>query len=208
MKIALCGYKGKMGSAVYEVLKKEYEIFPVEKDEITLDKIISQVDLVLDFTVKEVAIDHIRLCLQYHKNFISGTTGFSEAELQQIRIRCQQEKVHGIICYNFATPINFMLEHMDEWKNYFQEFEYLDIHHVSKKDKQSGTTQLFLKKNGKLVVKSYQTKKNTITYLIQMKTKYDKITITYHVLDRKAFAMGVYQVLKKNSEEGIINLLC
>lgn len=207
MKIALCGYKGKMGSAVYEILKIEYTLFPIEKED-SLEDVIEKVDLVLDFTEREVAIKHIHLCLYYHKDFISGTTGFTESELSLLKEKCKKEKIHGIICYNFATPINFILSHLKEWQNYFTEFEYHDIHHLSKKDKQSGTTQLFLKQNQKITIKNYQTNKNTITYFVQMKSKYDKIMITYQVNDRKAFAMGVYQVLKTGNEEGILNLLC
>ena len=109
MKIAMCGYKGKTGSKVYQVLKaNKYEVIGIEKDENELIDYIEDVDLVIDFTNKENAFVNIYMCLEFHKPFIIGTTGFSESELKAIKELCVVNNVKGVICYNFAIPINYL----------------------------------------------------------------------------------------------------
>ena len=150
MKIALCGYKGKVGKEVYSLLKEnKYKVIGVDIDSKPLHEIIEHVDLVIDFTNKNQALKHIYTCIDYHKPFICGTTSFTSLELALIKKLCNKENVKGIICYNFAIPINIILKQIDYLKKYFTEMEYIDIHHVSKIDKVSGTTYLFLLKNDK-----------------------------------------------------------
>ena len=117
------------------------------------------------------------------------------------------KNVKGIICYNFALPINFLLKHFKFFNSYFTNFTYLDIHHISKVDKVSGTTYLFLLQNQKIQIKTYKTNKNIITYLIQMKTKYDKMVISYQINDKKVFALGLLNYLKTKDEKQINNLI-
>lgn len=207
MKIALCGYKGKTGSKVYEILKENgYEIIGIDINDL-LDKVINNVDFIIDFTNKNVAKKHINLCIRHKKPFICGTTGFSSDELALIKSLCNQNQVKGIICYNFSLPLNYILNSFNFFNNYFSDFSYLDIHHISKIDKTSGTTYSFLLKNSKIKVKSIKTNKNVITYIIQMLSKYDKMIITYQVNDKKAFAIGVLNYLKTYDETYINNLI-
>lgn len=208
MKIALCGYSGKTGQKVYEILKEnKYDVIGVDDKSEPLHKIIKMVDLVIDFTNKNQALKHIFICFDYHKPFIVGTTGFSYDELALIKSLCNLEKVKGVICYNFSIPLNYLLNQIPIFKNYFENMEYIDIHHVSKIDKVSGTTYLFKLKNEQIEIKSLKTYKNTITYVIQMSTKYDKMIITYRVDDKKAFAIGLLNYLKTKDDSQITNLI-
>lgn len=207
MKIAVCGYKGKTGSKVYELLKRNnYEVIGIEKKDSLLDAIKS-IDLLIDFTNKTEALKHIYMCLDFHKPFIVGTTGFTYDELACIKKYCNIEKIKGIISYNFSMPLNLILKEFDFFNDYFEQFNYLDIHHISKIDKVSGTTYLFMLKNNKFEVKSIKTNKNYVTYIIQMSNKYDKIVITYQVLDKVVFAKGILHYLKTKDESLFVNLL-
>ena len=207
IKIALCGYKGKTGSKVYEVLKENnFEIYTIDKEDSLID-VIEKVDFVIDFTNKETALKHICLCVEYKKPFICGTTGFNSNELANIKSLCSLNKIKGVICYNFSIPLNYILNSIDFFKKYYAEFTYLDVHHISKIDRVSGTTYLFLLKNNKFKVKSIKTNKNVITYIIQMSSKYDKMIITYQVYDKKAFGIGVMNYLLTKDETSINNLI-
>lgn len=206
MKIAVTGCKGKTGSKVYEVLKeKGYDVIGIDKDTIRLDNVIDSIDLLIDFTNKESALNNINLCIKNKKDFICASTGFKKEELIQIKKMCKKENIKGVICYNFSIPINYLLNQFDCFNKYFDEITYFDIHHVSKIDKISGTTYLFKLKNDNIKIKSYKTFKNTITYVIQMSSKYDKMIITYQVSDRIVFALGLLSYLK--GENQIINLI-
>ncbi len=208
MKIALCGYTGKTGKEVYNVLvENKYDVIGVDEKSAPLYQIIHQVDLVIDFTNKIQALKHIYVCLDFHKPFIVGTTGFTSSELAQIKRLCKIERVKGVICYNFSMPLNVILSQFSFFNDYFKEMTYLDIHHISKIDKVSGTTYLFMLKNDRFKIKSYKTKQNIITYVIQMRSKYDKMIVSYQVYDKKAFALGVLNYLENQDEAKIINLI-
>ena len=208
MKIALCGYKGKVGSKVYQCLLEEnYEVFGVESEGSSLLGVIKEVDLVIDFTNKQESLKHILIALDYKKPFIVGTTGFTYDELALIKSKCNLLKVKGVICYNFSLPLLQIIKIIKPLSNYFENVTYYDIHHVSKLDKKSGTTYLFLLQNDKISIKSFRTNKNTITYVVQMTSKYDKINISYQVDDKIVFAKGLLNYLKSKDDSLIINLL-
>lgn len=207
LKIALCGYTGKTGSVVYKLLKTEYEVIGIDENSISLAKVINDVDLVIDFTKKIVALKHILLCLDNMKPFIVGTTGFSYDELAMIKSKCNMLKVKGVISYNFSLPLISIIKMIKPLSNYYNDISYYDIHHVSKIDKISGTTYLFLLQNDKIKIKSYKTTKNNITYVVQMTSKYDKINITYQVNDKIVFAKGLLSYIKSKDDSLIINLL-
>lgn len=204
MKICVCGYKGKTGSKVYELLKEEgFDVKGIEKE----DKLDNRVDLLIDFTNIDNSLKNINWCIDNKIDFIVGTTGFNIEELKAIKQKCKANKIKGIISYNFALPINYLLNSFSFFNKYFNDFSYLDIHHISKIDKKSGTTTLFLSKNNKIKVKSIKTPKNSVSYIIQMRSKYDKMNITYQVDDKKAFALGIVYYLKSKDEKYLNNLL-
>lgn len=208
MKIALCGYSGKTGRKVYDLLVESgYDVIGIDENSISLSKVINQIDLVIDFTNKEVALKHIFICLDNLKPFIVGTTGFTYDELAIIKSKCNLLKVKGAICYNFSLPLNQIIKLIKPLSNYFDDIDYLDIHHVSKIDKKSGTTYLFLLQNRKIHIKSYKTNKNTITYVVKMISKYDKLILSYQVDDKIVFAKGVLSYLQSKDDSLIINLL-
>ena len=78
---------------------------------------------------------------------------------------------------------------------------------VSKKDKKSGTSYVVSSINNNIKVKSYQSNSKVITYVFQLKTKCDKIIITYQVNDKIAFAYGLLEYIKYKNENSIINLI-
>lgn len=208
LKIALCGYSGKTGRKVYDLLVESgYDVIGIDENSISLSKVINQIDLVIDFTNKEVALKHIFICLDNLKPFIVGTTGFTYDELAIIKSKCNLLKVKGVICYNFSLPLNQIIKLIKPLSNYFDDIDYLDIHHVSKIDKKSGTTYLFLLQNRKIHIKSYKTNKNTITYVVKMISKYDKLILSYQVDDKIVFAKGVLSYLQSKDDSLIINLL-
>ena len=208
IKIALCGYSGKTGRKVYDLLVESgYDVIGIDENSISLSKVINQIDLVIDFTNKEVALKHIFICLDNLKPFIVGTTGFTYDELAVIKSKCNLLNVKGVICYNFSLPLNQIIKLIKPLSNYFDDIDYLDIHHVSKIDKKSGTTYLFLLQNRKIHIKSYKTNKNTITYVVKMISKYDKLILSYQVDDKIVFAKGVLSYLQSKDDSLIINLL-
>ena len=111
----------------------------------------------------------------------------------------------GITCLVLA--ILLIIKMIKPLSNYFENINYFDIHHISKLDKVSGTTYLFMLQNSKIKLKSYKTDKNNITYVVQMTSKYDKLVLSYQVNDKIVFAKGLVNYLNSQDDSMIINLL-
>ncbi len=203
MKIALCGYLGKMGSSAYELLKEYYHVIGIEKND-NLENY--DFDLLIDFTNFKSAYKNILYCINKKIDFICGTTGFDNQQISFIKERCKENNINGVICYNFSLPINFLLSNSKIIGEYFDNLNYYDFHNKNKIDKISGTNYLFKEKYPTIHTKSIQNDKKNITYVITLQGKYDKISLTYQVNNRKAYALGLLSYLQGN-KESIINIL-
>ena len=212
-KIIMCGSKGKTGSVVYELLQKEgYEILDcVNENEMTLYEAIKkhqQIDYVIDFTIKKVAYLHILLCLEYHIPFICGTTGFNSQELNAIKEKCKEQKLKGIICSNFSLPLNCIIKEINQLSRYFEQVKIIEQHHLSKKDKPSGTGKLLLSLiDCKKEIQSLEREDFVIQYDIQFLSKCDKMNITYVVDSKEVYAKGVLDYLQHEQETHFKNLI-
>ncbi len=212
-KIILCGSKGKCGSAVYELLKQEnFEILAcVNENEMTLHEAIkkySHIDYVIDFTKKDVAYMHIQLCIQYHIPFICGTTGFSQNELEAIKLACKESQLKGIICSNFSLPLNCIIKEFPTLCQSFDEVNIIEEHHKSKLDRPSGTGKMLLKMaTCKSQITSLDREDFVIYYRLQFESKYDKMEIAYEVDSKQVYAKGVLYYLLNEENHFFINLI-
>ena len=84
MKIAICGYKGKTGSKVYDLLKENnYDVIGIEKKDKLLD-FINSIDLLIDFTNKTEALKHIFMCQVISDSYLYNTAYWIQAEVEDI----------------------------------------------------------------------------------------------------------------------------
>jgi len=111
MKLLIIGPNGKMGKAIVETAYKNPNIeiiggvAPIDRDYIgsdigvlcglgkainakvysNIEDIIDKADMVVECTMPEVSISTLKLCVKHKKSFVSGTTGFSEDELNILK---------------------------------------------------------------------------------------------------------------------------
>lgn len=200
MKIILCGSEGKCGSVVYQHLCQQFhEVYCVNKDKISLEeqlKNVQNVDYIVDFTNKEVALKHLNLAIQHHIPFLCGTTGFSNEEIQLLKEKCKKNKLKGYICPNFSIPLTVLIKNLPVLANDAEEVLYQEVHHTSKKDIPSGTAKLCKTLYPNLKISSYQEDTYTITYLITFVYKYATMVIDYKVESKDVYAEGLIYALQ------------
>lgn len=159
IKVVISGISGKMGQeslkAVHtqsdmEVIggtckSPQYSSLTIPDSSIKipttadLEPIISEADVVLDFTNSEVAMDAIRIAANHNVPIVTGSTGFNAEMVKEIETISEKNKLGIIVAPNFAIGAVLMM-HLAKTAGQFFEFADLtESHHEQKLDSPSGT---------------------------------------------------------------------
>jgi len=93
----------------------------------------------VDFTVPDSAMPHIRAALESHIVPIVGTTGLSPADVAEVRALCREHTIGALIAPNFAIGAILMMRFAQEAAKYLPDAEIIEMHHERKLDAPSGT---------------------------------------------------------------------
>ena len=96
-------------------------------------------DVVVDFTHTQVAMDAARATLSRRVRMVTGTTGLSEADLEEIRELCQANSVGAVIAANFSLGAVLLMHLSQIASRFFANAEIIEMHHDKKLDAPSGT---------------------------------------------------------------------
>ena len=165
IKIGVAGAVGKMGSRI-TALSKEYEgiqlvgaferkghpdigkdigiLTGIGKQGILLsegiEKIIDNVDLIIDFTSIESTKDNLKIASIKGKAMVIGTTGFSKEDLKEIGTLTKT--VPCVLASNMSLGVNLLLKVLQDIAMVLgddYDIEIVESHHRLKKDAPSGT---------------------------------------------------------------------
>ncbi|MBL1224481.1 4-hydroxy-tetrahydrodipicolinate reductase [Enterococcus sp. BWR-S5] len=161
IKIAIAGFKGKMGSTAVNMVLEHPELelvsvldpfseeaslkdvsgyeadIPVFKTKEAL--LISEPDVWIDFTIPAVAYENTSFAIENKISPVVGTTGFTEEQLTHLKKRSAELKVGGLIAPNFAVGAVLMMQFAKKAAAYFPDVEIIELHHDNKLDAPSGT---------------------------------------------------------------------
>lgn len=145
IKVAVAGAAGRMGAAVCDAvgaaegLELSGRADPVSGVE--LGEVLDRADVVVDFTVPEVALPNARECLQAGVNVVIGTTGFDLDELRRSAEDHWQggEGPRAFVAPNFALGAVLMMQAVQMIAPHMPRAEIVELHHDRKLDKPSGT---------------------------------------------------------------------
>src|SRR5574343_553274 len=146
MIIALLGY-GKMGKAIEKIaVAKGHEIVYKVSLENAFDFMpisLQNVDVAIDFSMPDAAVENIQKCFEAKVPVVVGTTGWYE-QFDEIKARCLAEGQSMVRSTNFSLGVNIffkintilakMMAEQDDYEVMIEE-----IHHTEKKDHKSGT---------------------------------------------------------------------
>ncbi len=136
MKIALVGY-GKMGKIIDEIAQKRGHDVVARLKETPTAENLNNPDVVIEFSLPEVAYDNIKACLENKIPVICGTTGWldKKAEIEKLAVDNGTAFLYGS---NFSLGVNLffalnekladLMKNVDEYSCQLEE-----IHHIHKK---------------------------------------------------------------------------
>ena len=142
---------GKMGHAIAALLegneKASFHTFNRLSPE--NEHLLKQCEAVIEFTTAEASPGIIEHCITSGIPIVSGTTGWQEYHLEQIKNVCRQHKGKFLYASNFSIGMNitFALNRkLAAIIDAFPQFKasILEKHHIHKKDSPSGTAYSLL----------------------------------------------------------------
>jgi len=99
-------------------------------------------EVVVDFTVIDAARENLAWCAKHGVHAVVGTTGFSEVELDELRLQFLDSACNAVIVPNFAIGAVLMMRLAEIAAPYFETAEIIELHHDEKIDAPSGTAMM------------------------------------------------------------------
>ncbi len=162
IKIALCGAAGRMGSEIIKAAQASDDIDVLAGVEAKGNKsigstisgvkicddiisVIQNADCVVDFTHHTATIEILKKVSRYQKPYVTGTTGFSDSELQEIKNISKSLAV--FIAPNMSVGVNHLYDLVTSSTAALSDcdIEIIETHHRQKKDAPSGTAKAIAK---------------------------------------------------------------
>jgi 4-hydroxy-tetrahydrodipicolinate reductase len=144
MKIGLIGY-GKMGKAIEAIaLKRGHEITARVNSEYSIQEVNwEDVDVAIEFTQPDLAVEHMEICMKNHTPIVVGTTAWQH-DLPKVNQLVSDLNGSLLHASNFSVGVNIFFElnrKLAEIMNRHSEYTVSmeEIHHVQKLDAPSGT---------------------------------------------------------------------
>ncbi|WP_312346075.1 4-hydroxy-tetrahydrodipicolinate reductase [Chryseobacterium binzhouense] len=210
MRIALVGY-GRMGKIIDEIAtKRGHEIVARLKETPTAENL-NNPDVVIEFSLPEVAFDNIKSCLENKIPVICGTTGWLErkSEIENIAVQNETAFLYGS---NFSLGVNLffalneklagLMKNVDQYTCQLEE-----IHHIHKLDAPSGTAislaegiignsdkydawKLEETQEKQLGIFAVREDEVPGTHSVYYRSEVDEIEIKHTAFNRNGFALG------------------
>lgn len=234
MNILLLGY-GKMGQLIGQIAESRGHqlIAKINIDNRSdLDSLATeQIDVAIEFSQPEAAVENIKWALEKNIPILSGTTGWlaSKPELEKLTIAS-----NGAFFYasNFSIGVNiffkvneFLAKLINESGGYKASIE--EIHHTAKKDAPSGTAITLAEGiiNSIGTLKDWHLSENPIdieqslpinskridpapgTHIIRYESDIDTIEISHTAHSRQGFALGAILVAEWiQGKKGVLSM--
>ncbi len=209
MKIALFGY-GKMGKMIAQLAENRNHTIVARIDIDTTAIDYENMDVAIDFSTPEAALDNIKGCIKAGVPVISGTTGWLDRYEEVINF-CNEHDGAFLYASNFSVGVNVFFElnqylarMMANLKEYQITIE--ETHHTQKIDAPSGTAitlaegiinetdycQWSLESNNKdtLPIRSNRIGEVAGTHEVTYAGSVDQIQIKHIAHNREGFALG------------------
>jgi len=143
IKVAVSGYRGKVGSVLAAALPLQPEIEYVggvtRGDDLASFLHQKRPRALVDFTRPAEALHNALAAVAAGASPIVGTTGIPPEGIDKLETACREKGVGGIVAPNFAIGAVLMMHLADIAAPHFDAVEVIEMHHAAKLDAPSGT---------------------------------------------------------------------
>lgn len=217
-KIIVIGAAGKMGERIIANASRDSGLKVIGGTELpgspavgkngivdSLAKIITQADVVIDFTVAAATVPNLEIAAQAGKAMVIGTTGHSEE--QKKAMQKLSKKIPIVMAPNMSLGVNVM------WKLLSEAAKVLggdfpvavrETHHIHKKDAPSGTALKMMevlaaalgKKRDDIPCESIRAGEEVGDHIATFEGAGETLTVRHQAKSRDTFALGALRAAK------------
>jgi len=232
MNIALIGF-GKMGQEIKSIALERGHDVPLiididNKDDLTVENL-ENVDVAIEFTIPQSAINNYKVCFEAQVPVVSGTTGWLDNYDTVVEL-CSKNNSGFFYASNYSLGVNLFFavnKYLAQLMNNFPDYDVAmeEIHHTQKLDAPSGTAITLAEG----VLESIDRKKKwtlqefsdpsdfqivakrlgTVpgTHTLTYDSEVDSIEIKHTAKSRKGFALGAVLAAEfMNKKQGIFGM--
>lgn len=136
--VGAAGRMGRLASAAIEATDDLDLAVRVHRGD-SLD-LLDGADVVVDLTVPDAVMATVRWCVDHDVNLVVGTSGFTEARLDDVRsLLVGHPRVGILVVPNFSIGAALMMRIAAQAAACFESVEIVEMHHDGKADAPSGT---------------------------------------------------------------------
>jgi 4-hydroxy-tetrahydrodipicolinate reductase len=193
VRVALFGYRGKVGSALGPALEEAgHEVRPIGRGD-AVD--VSGLDAAVDFTTPEAVEANVRAALEQGVPSLVGTTGWDPAALGEL---AAERGVPLFVAPNFALGAVLMMRFAEQAARHLPRAEIVELHHETKRDAPSGTAKATAARlPGAPPIHSVRLPGLVAHQEVLLAGQGQLLTIRHDTFSREAFAPGVLLALDR-----------
>jgi 4-hydroxy-tetrahydrodipicolinate reductase len=205
IKICVSGSKGKMGSRIIELAKRDPRLQVSGEFDIGTDPtfLIKGCDCLIEFTAPKATIEHVALAAGLNKPCVIGTTGLDTAGIDKLKEA--SAKVPIVFSSNMSVGVNVLFKLVEDAARALGPdygIRIKEAHHIHKKDAPSGTAKtlavIMQKAGGKVEKQIESIREGQIIgdHTVIFEGPLDKIELFHGAKSRDIFAIGALEAAK------------
>jgi 4-hydroxy-tetrahydrodipicolinate reductase len=143
IRVAVAGYRGKVGAVLAAALQSEpgfdYVGGVTRGDDLAEFLHAKRPQALVDFTRPSEVMHNALAAVAAGAAPVVGTTGLASSDVDKLETACEAKQVGGIVAPNFAIGAVLMMHLADIAAPHFDAVEVIEMHHAAKLDAPSGT---------------------------------------------------------------------
>jgi 4-hydroxy-tetrahydrodipicolinate reductase len=218
-RVVIVGFGGRMGTEIARLLTPKNGIELVGGVEVDshpligkpagagvvvscLKDVIDRTDVVVDFSVPEAVSKNVILCAERGKPYITGVTGFSNKEIEELQQAAKRIAV--VYAPNFSVGVAVLTGIAQKTAQLLGEdydIHLIETHHRKKRDAPSGTAKMLVarikEKIGEREIKVFSIRTGDVIgeHRLIFGGTGERLELVHKAESRAAFAFGVIRAI-------------
>jgi 4-hydroxy-tetrahydrodipicolinate reductase len=198
IRVAVAGAAGRMGETVCRAVEGAEDLELTGRADpalgTTVADVLTDADVLVDFTVPGQALDNVRACLRAGVHAVVGTSGW---DVDAIRGE-GDGRANVLFCPNFAIGAVLMMRFAQEASKHLARAEIIELHHDRKLDAPSGTAARTAEMmEGDVPIHSVRLPGLVAHQEVILGDVGQTLTIRHDSIDRESFMPGVLLAVRR-----------